>query len=101
MNNKKGIAEVGVVAVVILAVVLIAAGFYFLMQKNSTFSNQNTAAHQTKKSQESDESTSEVFNMGPVSDKTDTGTIQSELEETLLGDFEEDVVSIEKEASGL
>jgi|GEM_PF-6249250 len=101
MNNKKGIAEVGVVAVVILVVALVAAGFYFLMQKNSIVSNQNTTAHQLKKSQESDESTSELLNVEPVSDKNDTGTIQSELEETLVGDFEEDVVSIEKEASSL
>lgn len=87
MKNKRGFSEL----VLILIVVLVLAFVAFLVLKYNKNAGMPT----------SDQENSLLFSPAPVSDSTDTTTLQQELDATIPGTVDSDLDSMFDAASAL
>ena len=94
MSSKKGFAPVILIFVVVLIVTLALAIMLFLQNGNSGYPDTSPTPEAMMEGEE-------IPSPEPVSEDTDTETIEEELDATVVGEFEADLNSMEEDASGL
>lgn len=93
-NNllKKGIAEVVVVVTVLVVLVLAAIAYWYYSQDGQYMMQETTSETMQYEP---------VVSMEPISQSSDSATLEAEVEATLEGSFEDDLLLMEKDASSL
>ncbi|OGM31682.1 hypothetical protein A2803_04605 [Candidatus Woesebacteria bacterium RIFCSPHIGHO2_01_FULL_44_21] len=88
MKNNRGFAHVLLILAAIAAIVVLVV--VVTMQNGAVYPSPAPSAAEDS-----------LLSPSPISDSTDVGTLEAELEATVTGDFEADIDSMETEASSL
>lgn len=91
MKNNRGIADIAIVIVVVA--LLAVAGVVLFSQRGKDETQQATSASRMMESNPPTPS--------PVSEEDDIETLEMELNDTVVGDFEADINSMQEEAGEL